>query len=283
MIETFRGSCFQYIQAFGPSRLAWPGYTPAVAVRLIGRFESEGGFINRNRESHFVPHVVESGSGTVSVGRQSWRIGPGDCFVLFPGVVVDYRDEPRNPWKYTWFQMMGPAAAALLAACGFSQAVPVRCNGSYHLALKQILDDGFAALASGTYAPFLPQRLAWQLLEGMQQADGMRQAPDELADRLRSYLQRTCGGDVSIGRLARRLGVSRSTLFRRFQHRFGVSPSAYLFAQRMQLAEQLLADRSLTVSEISRRSGFTSPAYFSRAFLKAHGMPPGRWRAITGI
>jgi AraC-like DNA-binding protein len=48
----------------------------------------------------------------------------------------------------------------------------------------------------------------------------------------------------------------------------------------LELALQLLADRNLSISEISYKVGFNDPKYFSRWFKKNFGVPPIRYRAL---
>jgi len=52
----------------------------------------------------------------------------------------------------------------------------------------------------------------------------------------------------------------------------------YLTQWRMQAAARLLADGAAKVSAVGRDVGYDSEAAFSRAFKKATGVPPARWR-----
>jgi AraC-like DNA-binding protein/mannose-6-phosphate isomerase-like protein (cupin superfamily) len=79
--------------------------------------------------------------------------------------------------------------------------------------------------------------------------------------------------------LARRLGVSRATLTRRFESEVGQSPAGYLGAWRMDLAARRLRHGDDTVAAIARGVGYRSEYAFNRAFSRHYGTPPGRWRA----
>jgi len=52
----------------------------------------------------------------------------------------------------------------------------------------------------------------------------------------------------------------------------------YLTRWRMQLAAGQLAAGADSVSSVAARVGYESEAAFSRAFKKATGVAPGRWR-----
>jgi len=87
------------------------------------------------------------------------------------------------------------------------------------------------------------------------------------------------GRDWTVASLAAATGVSRATLARRFPEKVGDTPAAHLTRWRMDLAAQRLRDSDDTVSAIARTVGYTSEYAFSRAFTRARGIPPGRYRA----
>ncbi|MDD4011512.1 MAG: substrate-binding domain-containing protein [Sphaerochaetaceae bacterium] len=73
--------------------------------------------------------------------------------------------------------------------------------------------------------------------------------------------------------------VSEDYLTRIFKRELGFSPWDYLGRYRVSLAENLLRTTSLTINEISWRTGFQDQAYFSRVFKKIRGMAPGKVRS----
>lgn len=79
--------------------------------------------------------------------------------------------------------------------------------------------------------------------------------------------------------LAEAISVSRATLARRFPSATGLTPAAYLTQWRMDLAAVRLRDTHDPVELIAASVGYGSVPAFSRAFARAHGLPPGRYRA----
>jgi len=74
------------------------------------------------------------------------------------------------------------------------------------------------------------------------------------------------------------LGCSYGHLARLFRRTYGVTPLAYVNAQRIQRARRLLRDTALSVSEIAHRTGFDEISGFSRLFRKQTGMSPREFR-----
>jgi len=82
----------------------------------------------------------------------------------------------------------------------------------------------------------------------------------------------------TLQRLAKEIGTSRSLLAERFTHLVGQPPMRYLTEWRLQLAARLLSDGGAKVSAVALDVGYDSEAAFSRAFKKAVGVSPSRWR-----
>jgi AraC-like DNA-binding protein len=70
-----------------------------------------------------------------------------------------------------------------------------------------------------------------------------------------------------------------SALFRKHTGRTFVS---FVREERLRLAQELLRDLTLNVSEVAQRCGFSDPGYFTRCFRKYVGATPGRWRQALG-
>jgi AraC-like DNA-binding protein len=82
----------------------------------------------------------------------------------------------------------------------------------------------------------------------------------------------------SLERLARTIGVSRSSLAERFSELIGQPPMRYLSRWRIQLACRLLCDGGAKVSAVAFDVGYHSEAAFSRAFKAMVGTSPATWR-----
>ncbi len=78
----------------------------------------------------------------------------------------------------------------------------------------------------------------------------------------------------TVAELARRVGISRAALARRFNELVGEPPMAYLTGWRLALAADLLLEPGASVSSVSRRVGYGSPFTFSTAFKRSYGHSP---------
>jgi AraC-like DNA-binding protein len=82
----------------------------------------------------------------------------------------------------------------------------------------------------------------------------------------------------TVASLAKAVGMSRPVLARRFTAKVGDTPLGYLRKLRMGIATMLLVDTDQPLAQIAKSVGYTSEFAFNRAFQRARGVPPGRYR-----
>lgn len=113
------------------------------------------------------------------------------------------------------------------------------------------------------------------------QASWLRALRDPIAAGALALLHQQPQRPWTVDALASEIHVSRATLTRRFSELVGEPPVAYLTRWRMDLAAQRLRATDDPVAAIAGAVGYTSEYAFSRAFSRARGQPPGRYRALT--
>ena len=82
--------------------------------------------------------------------------------------------------------------------------------------------------------------------------------------------------------LCKEMGMSRATLFNKMKHITGTGAKEYITKLRIDKAKHLLETTTLSLSEISEMTGFTSQSYFSTAFKTSVGMTPSQYKKKAG-
>lgn len=94
--------------------------------------------------------------------------------------------------------------------------------------------------------------------------------------KMLSYIYEHYAETVTLKNIAEAANISRSEAGRCFNAYMGCSPIEALIQYRLQVAHELLNDKTLTLQEISYACGFNSVNYFSRQFRKNYGYTPSQ-------
>jgi AraC-like DNA-binding protein len=99
----------------------------------------------------------------------------------------------------------------------------------------------------------------------------LRQAKDRL--------DRAYGEPLDLRALASRSGYSLYHFVRAFRETYGETPGRYQARRRVERAQELLRNTTLTVTEVCFRIGFSSLGTFSARFKEIVGLSPSAYRA----
>ncbi len=267
---TWRQTCF--VPAAGPELEG-----SEVAIEVLGRFTSRGGFDLRQVPRRVSVHVVHAGEGSVEMGGRRWRAGPGSVFTFAPGFDVHYSDHPDRPWRYSWFTLVGTRARELAAQLGDEPGPWCRDDLPVGRVIG-LLDEVEGAFRSEDHSSFFPQCAAWRLLDALSPRTPGSDRTAHLASAVRRILDEQFALPLKISSLAGQLGVDRSTVFRRFQALYGCPPKTYLDRQRLEHAVALMRDGALGMADVAQRCGYASAHRFSKAFRARFGVAPTRFR-----
>ena len=108
---------------------------------------------------------------------------------------------------------------------------------------------------------------------------GYTAAQVRLARTARDALLASTEDDVTISALAQELGASPSQLAASFRGVYGMTPAAFLRAQKMHSAAQLLRTSDRTVLDIAGQFGYDNASKFAKAFRSVIGVSPSAYRA----
>lgn len=85
--------------------------------------------------------------------------------------------------------------------------------------------------------------------------------------------------DLNVDFIAKEMCTSRSSLYIIMKKELDCTPNNFILDIRLNAAHQmLLEEKSLNVSEVAYRCGFSDPKYFSRCFKKAMRVTPSEIR-----
>jgi transcriptional regulator GlxA family with amidase domain len=101
---------------------------------------------------------------------------------------------------------------------------------------------------------------------------------DEKIRQTEEYLQQHFDSDISIGRLAERVGMGPRNFIRRFKTATGRVPGAYIQTLRVSAAKELLENGTSSIQVVSSKIGYEDIGFFRNLFKRHTGMTPGEYR-----
>ncbi|KKO54914.1 AraC family transcriptional regulator [Paenibacillus sp. DMB20] len=240
------------------------------------------------RDSYLV-HYVHSGRGVFSLLDRTYELEAGQGFLIPPSALVFYQADEENPWVYSWFGFRGLHAKSLLQQAGLTAEFPVfrtapignplldRINPAGYF---EHFHDDLVAVREERGRDALSLSILYRLM-----AELIRCAPEAVTPRTScskesyvrqaiEYIENHYSQKISVQDIARFVGLDRTYLSGLFKSQFGLSLQAFLLEYRMNRAVDLLRNKELTVSDVSRSVGYTDPFLFSKMFKKVTGLSP---------
>ncbi len=96
---------------------------------------------------------------------------------------------------------------------------------------------------------------------------------------LLEWIEDNLAGEVTLGAMAARSGMSERTFSRRFREQTGTTPLQWLLRARVRRAQYLLENGDHSIERIARQAGFGSPTAFRERFRRVVGTTPYAYRA----
>lgn len=230
--------------------------------------------------SYEVEDVAASGNGRRPVGEAGLRGEAhfGDVILSPPGSTL--RRQMHAPTSFFFARFM----TALEPPIGCSRLRDVdrlRANLSLLESTQSAAREGRETLAAGLVAAHVVNDVLiavhWDRTRAGTREDALvRKAIVFILDNFASP-------DLSLGDLARTLGVSPSLLSRRFRDFRGVTPIQYLRGVRLRKVRELLSGTDLTLQHIAEQCGYRSAFYLSRVFKASAGQSPSEYRAGSRV
>ncbi len=231
-------------------------------------------------------HVVLWGKGVLRIGEKEYPVHAGQMFLTVPGLPAWYRADDEEPWHYCWITLDGTQAPRYMELAGFSEGtyvIPCNIDTTCFLPIiENILKIPHLNLASDLYRHGLACQFMALVIESREKTildpSGCRSmSADDYVEYAVNYINENYAS-VSIGELARYIGLNRSYFTVLFRSRVRVSPKEYVISVRMSRALDLLMYTDYSIRMISEAVGYDNQLTFSKMFKKKYGMSPENYR-----
>ncbi len=236
------------------------------------------------REEYHV-HFILDGKGVFEVNNISYQLSRGQIFVVMPGEKHYYYADSMEPWRYTWISFGGSRAEYFLEKAGITKEKPVREAYAepqqYLSVIEKILNHHqFTVVNELARTSLLYEIMAILVDSGNRVPSSEKHdySPDVYVNSAIDYIQDHYA-QIRVSDIASYLGISRYYLSHIYKEKLQISPQEYLVKYRLEKGEELLRTTSLSIQEISDKTGYDNPLTFSKIFKRVYGLSPKNYRS----
>lgn len=224
--------------------------------------------------------VYLSGSGWQEIDGVRTAARPGTVIYVAPGqmhaferqrtrrplcLVIDIAVDPDRPMLRSVTRLnateLTRIRARLSSLFGFREFDPETMVLQLGSVILDVLDPSLASLGYlGESRPLAPPAHVTRKVE-----------------RALSTIDRE-NGELSLRELAKRLGYQQDYLNRQLKAECGLTLGQLRARSRLENAQRLLRDRSLSISDVAEGIGLLDNNYFARWFKQQTGLTPSAWR-----
>jgi len=238
--------------------------------------------IHEGPRSNVVIHIQHRGNTRIRQGGRELELQPGDAAIHFncEFYELDLSDENELFSAEFPIDILNAHGGCIEAFCGVRLD---RLSGSTQLLHRFIWNMWDVANSSQDIEVWSAEAtrsigaLLWTATESRTSTLNPLRS---LCERLVCFTQsRIWDPDLNTEVIANEMGLTARSIQIAFA-KMGTTPSAYILEQRLNLASELLRiDKSISITEIAFRSGFSDSSYFARCFRSKFGTTPRLWRS----
>ena len=235
--------------------------------------------IPRHAHEHPVCVLVLEGVVSATSSSGTVRCGPNTLRTVPAG---EYHSNRYGAERARCFLVaVKPQLAESIAACSPVLREQIHRDDSSRAVryMRRIYQEFFSADAA---MPLAVEGLFLELVaELSRSAEGQLRRPPAWLREVRDILRDGASTDVSITALGGQVGVHPVHLARVFRAHYGCSPSEYVRMVRVERAAAALRGTDAALASIALEAGYADQSHFTRAFRRAMGVTPARYRAST--
>ncbi|MFA6100609.1 MAG: AraC family transcriptional regulator [Victivallaceae bacterium] len=234
--------------------------------------------LKRGNAGFILWQYTVSGAGALKFEDKAFALHPGQAMLVkIPHDHCYQVDEQAKEWEFIFIIMRGSECLRICEEI-IERRGPVAnfySSGKVLEAAEKIILHGSEkdSCEMSALAYSFAMCLGTEIL-----INSNRTTTPEPLKSAKRYALKNFGNNINVSDLAQAAGMSYSHFVREFTLNFGVSPGAYILQLQLEKAVNLLQNSTLSVKEIAIECGFASSSYFCRAFLKASGISPGKYR-----
>ncbi len=251
-------------------------------------FEEFGRYNYSNTQSilplHFHVDAIEicylsRGNQTYQVGNDVYQVRGGECFITYPNEIHGTGNLPEEKGILYWFSLKKPISGSAYLGLSVAEAqhvfsrlvqLPLRifpANAEVEQLLQQIIQVYFSPDADLQQIEMKNLLVSLILCIIHCGEDSNRQAAhSEPILKVITYIENNIFEIFDLEDLAGQCCLSLSRFKHRFKKEIGMPPGEFIIRKKLEKAQILLEEGTMSIKDIAYELGFSSPSYFATVF-----------------
>lgn len=237
---------------------------------------------------HSIPHThnytelfyIVGGDGQFQIEEKLYPVKANQMVIVNPNVLHTEVGYDAHPLEYIVLGIEGLELSASREQSARYRILDYRGGGDVLTCLRHILQETQAARSG--YETICQAYTEILILRLMRSTDFSitvtSPGVSHQCAAIRHFIDTHYKESLTLDDLAREAHVNKFYLSHIFKEEYGVSPINYLISRRIDESRYLLRETNMSLSQITRILGFSSPSYFSQSFRRAEGISPIEYR-----
>lgn len=224
---------------------------------------------------------VVAGEGKMTLSGRDFAVSRGSCMMIRPGErpIAVQNENDRLTIIFAHFHMADAPGSCLLPP----RRIQFEDRYEVEWILHRLLEaDERAGPWSGTEFDSW-MRMLFVRMYKQEEESGTRELNAQQTGLMRTAvrLMQERGGQIDVHGVAEAIGMSAPYLNRLFKRHAGMSVKEFLVRCKLERAKSLLAESSMTITQVALALEYADVYVFSKLFRKYFGQPPSHYVRST--
>ena len=242
---------------------------------------------------HIHPHrgfyeltIITDGEGVITTNGHDSHVKRGDIYLSLPHDIHGLRSSVNAPMKYDFYAFYTDNAEyskRLADLCDLlspdnrvfsnERISALVCDAILEFVDNQSYSEDLLYSIFKQIMIYLIRGIGREVSHRTREASGA----DAVCYTMMNYIDTHISTLSALDEIGGALGYNYSYLSDLFKNTTGITVSQYYRTRRLELARDMLGERSMNVTKIAERLGYSSLYAFSRAFKDAFGISPKQY------
>ena len=220
----------------------------------------------------YIVECCTAGYGSVIINNKEFPVGPGDCFILFPGDTIIHTADVKEPRCGVWCAIDGLQVSRAVTAAGITSDAPFAPRHLFSEITKSV--DAMVKMRNDTDpgADLRRTGLVYSIIGALMRCGSVTRA-DAWVQKAIGIMETQYHTELPVAKIAEECALERTYFSTLFKSRTGKSPYAYLTEIRIKKACVLMKENGMTVSDAAGSVGLDA-RNFARLFKRITGKTP---------